>query len=202
VRSLSANVVDSMQQPQSKVAPLMWGAAAVVGAAWGICKWLQHRPRTAAPKYKLVACDMDGTLLNQHHKISDRNVCGDTPLRHLPQLVSCYHPCSSRLSPSTCPCCMFLYPEQAAVLRKLHQLGVHVVLCSGRMLAALEPFEHALGIDMNLVCYNGAVSMGTKWVPCLYQSLRYHRRDLVESCVGAGVLADHSTFVDHFLLRL
>jgi HAD superfamily hydrolase (TIGR01484 family) len=57
-----------------------------------------------------------------------------------------------------------LSPTSKRVLRRLHERGVQVVLCSGRMLFAMEPYERELDIDMPMVCYNGSVVVGRKCV--------------------------------------
>jgi len=75
------------------------------------------------PKYCMVATDLDSTLLNNKHQISERN---------------------------------------AAMLRKLHDMGLHVVLCSGRMAPCMHPYERALRMDLNMVSYNGAVAFATE----------------------------------------
>ena len=75
-------------------------------------------------RYRMVATDMDCTLLDASHSISERAM---------------------------------------TVLRELHRLGIHIVLCSGRMLHCLTPYESRLQMDLNLVCYNGAVVVGSRY---------------------------------------
>jgi len=78
---------------------------------------------TKDTKYRLVATDLDGTLLDHHHKITDRN---------------------------------------AKIIQLLAANGIHVVLISGRMTSCMVDYENRLGIDMNMVCYNGAAAIGRK----------------------------------------
>jgi hypothetical protein len=122
----AAVVFPSLAMPSLKAVLALTGAsAAALYAAYRLL--YKHTPAPTAAKdpkrYKLVACDMDGTLLNAEHKVSARN---------------------------------------RAALQRLQAQGVHVVLCSGRMLRTLEPLESELGIDMNMVCYNGAMAVGEK----------------------------------------
>lgn len=68
----------------------------------------------------MLATDMDSTLLNDNHQLTDTN---------------------------------------KAALHLLHGRGIHILLCSGRMSPCMFPYEHQLGIDMNMVCYNGALAL-------------------------------------------
>lgn len=66
-------------QSESKSSTVWYVAAAgaTVAAAAGVWYALRQRKKKDVPAdgFKLVACDMDGTLLDANHKISPRNVC-------------------------------------------------------------------------------------------------------------------------------
>jgi len=74
-------------------------------------------------KYKMVASDLDGTLLDKNKQISNRNV---------------------------------------KVIQELASRGVHVCLITGRMTGCVLDYEKRLGLDMHLVCHNGASGCGPK----------------------------------------
>ena len=72
---------------------------------------------------KLIASDMDDTLLNSDTKISERN---------------------------------------AAAIRKAIDKGIIFMIATGRMYVSVKPFADALGLDVPLVTYNGALVKGSK----------------------------------------
>ena len=72
---------------------------------------------------KLIASDMDDTLLNSDTKISERN---------------------------------------AAAIRKAIDAGIIFMIATGRMYVSVKPFADALGLDVPLVTYNGALVKGSK----------------------------------------
>jgi Cof subfamily protein (haloacid dehalogenase superfamily) len=51
-------------------------------------------------------------------------------------------------------------PRTAEALRAAHKKGVEITLASGRMTPAMEDTAEALGIDCNIVSYNGAAVCG------------------------------------------
>lgn len=67
--------------------------------------------------YKLISADMDGTLLNQNHVLSDKTV---------------------------------------TTLKKVRELGIKVVLVSGREYNSLRFFMKQLGLENFTICLNGA----------------------------------------------
>ena len=72
---------------------------------------------------RLIASDMDDTLLNSDTKISERN---------------------------------------AAAIRKAIDAGIIFMIATGRMYVSVKPFADALGLDVPLVTYNGALVKGSK----------------------------------------
>ena len=72
---------------------------------------------------KLIASDMDDTLLNSNTKISERN---------------------------------------AAAIRKAIDAGIIFMIATGRMYVSVKPYADALGLDVPLVTYNGALVKGSK----------------------------------------
>ena len=72
---------------------------------------------------RLLALDIDGTLLNSKFKISALD---------------------------------------AAALRRAHELGVEIILCTGRRHTFAMPIAHLLGFEMWLCTSNGAVTRSTK----------------------------------------
>ena len=72
---------------------------------------------------RLIASDMDDTLLNSDTKISERN---------------------------------------AAAIRKAIEKGIVFLIATGRMYVSVKPFADALGLDVPLVTYNGALVKGSK----------------------------------------
>ena len=74
--------------------------------------------RTYEKKIKLIATDLDGTLLGNDGKIPARNV---------------------------------------SALREAIASGVYVTISTGRMFASTRRFAAEIGIDIPLICYNGAM---------------------------------------------
>lgn len=72
---------------------------------------------------KLIASDMDDTLLNSKTKLSERN---------------------------------------AAAIRKAIDAGIVFLIATGRMYVSVKPYADALGLDVPLVTYNGALVKGSK----------------------------------------
>ena len=72
---------------------------------------------------RLIASDMDDTLLNSDTKISERN---------------------------------------AAAIRNAIARGIIFLIATGRMYVSVKPFADALGLDVPLVTYNGALVKGSK----------------------------------------
>ncbi len=72
----------------------------------------------ALPRYRLVALDMDGTLLDDRFEVSERN---------------------------------------ARAIRAGLAAGVRFVLATGRPYRSARPYALALGLDVPIICYNGAV---------------------------------------------
>lgn len=70
---------------------------------------------------KLIASDMDDTLLNSSREISPRN---------------------------------------EAAIKKAIDSGIVFTLASGRMYCSMRPYAEKLGLDVPLVCYNGALVKG------------------------------------------
>lgn len=70
------------------------------------------------PRFRLVALDMDGTLLDDRLQVSPRN---------------------------------------AQAIRAGLAAGVRFVLATGRPFRSARPYAQALGLDVPLICYNGAV---------------------------------------------
>jgi hypothetical protein len=85
---------------------------------------VQHRGVDSGRQLRLLATDMDSTLLDNHHQLSDVN---------------------------------------RNALQRLHGMGIQVLLCSGRMSPCMFPYEKLLGIDMNMVCYNGALAIRQRY---------------------------------------
>ncbi|MDR3597764.1 Cof-type HAD-IIB family hydrolase [Clostridium sp.] len=69
-------------------------------------------------KYKLICIDMDGTLLNSKHKISD-------------------------ISKKT--------------LIKAHDMGVHIVITTGRTYVDAEAYSDSMGLKSPIIAFTGAV---------------------------------------------
>jgi Cof subfamily protein (haloacid dehalogenase superfamily) len=69
-------------------------------------------------KYKLICIDMDGTLLNSNHKISD-------------------------ISKKT--------------LIKAHDMGVHIVITTGRTYVDAEAYSDSMGLNSPIIAFTGAV---------------------------------------------
>ncbi len=72
---------------------------------------------------KLIACDMDDTLLNKECKISPRN---------------------------------------AAAVQRAAAAGKIFLIATGRMYVSVRPYAEALGLDVPLVTYNGALVKGSR----------------------------------------
>ena len=72
---------------------------------------------------KLIASDMDDTLLNSNTKLSERN---------------------------------------AAAIHKAIDKGIVFLIATGRMYVSVKPYADALGLDVPLVTYNGALVKGSK----------------------------------------
>ena len=72
---------------------------------------------------KLIASDMDDTLLNSNTKLSERN---------------------------------------AAAIHKAIAKGIVFMIATGRMYVSVKPYADALGLDVPLVTYNGALVKGSK----------------------------------------
>ena len=72
---------------------------------------------------KLIASDMDDTLLNSKNVISERN---------------------------------------GATIRKAIDAGIVFLIATGRMYVSVKPYADALGLDVPLVTYNGALVKGSK----------------------------------------
>ena len=72
---------------------------------------------------RLIASDMDDTLLNSHNVISERN---------------------------------------AKAIHKAITKGIIFVIATGRMYVSVKPYADALGLDVPLVTYNGALVKGSK----------------------------------------
>jgi len=52
--------------------------------------------------------------------------------------------------------------DNKTALQNLYDAGVKICLASGRMVTAMTPIEQHLGMDLNLVCYNGACAVGPR----------------------------------------
>lgn len=74
-------------------------------------------------KIEAVATDLDGTLLNSDHKISDYN---------------------------------------KRVLNKVSELGIPVIIATGRLYTSLYKYKQELGLLTPVVCYNGAMVVDGK----------------------------------------
>ena len=72
---------------------------------------------------KLIASDMEDTLLNSNTKLSERN---------------------------------------AAAIHKAIAKGIVFMIATGRMYVSVKPYADALGLDVPLVTYNGALVKGSK----------------------------------------
>ncbi len=68
-------------------------------------------------KYKLVALDLDDTLLNKEHELTSRTI---------------------------------------SVIKRIQNMGVNVILATGRMLVSAIPFVEKLGLKGPVITYNGA----------------------------------------------
>ncbi|MDO4922298.1 MAG: Cof-type HAD-IIB family hydrolase [Phascolarctobacterium sp.] len=79
---------------------------------------------------KLIACDMDDTLLNKDCKISPRN---------------------------------------AAAVKKAVAAGRIFLIATGRMYVSVRPYAEALGLDVPLVTYNGALVKGSRSGKVFYE---------------------------------
>ncbi|QZN93533.1 Cof-type HAD-IIB family hydrolase [Limosilactobacillus panis] len=82
---------------------------------------------------KMIALDLDNTLLNSNKEISPRN---------------------------------------EAVLKKLHQQGIHVVLCTGRPINAIWPYIEQLGLtdsDDYTITFNGGLVINNRTKDHLYE---------------------------------
>ena len=86
---------------------------------------------------KLIASDMDDTLLNSNTKLSERN---------------------------------------AAAIHKAIAKGIVFMIATGRMYVSVKPYADALGLDVPLVTYNGALvpeSRQNLWArSCITRKLR------------------------------
>ena len=72
---------------------------------------------------RLIASDMDDTLLNSETKISERN---------------------------------------AAAIHRAIDKGIIFLIATGRMYVSVKPYADALGLDVPLVTYNGALVKGSR----------------------------------------
>lgn len=82
-------------------------------------------------KYKLVALDLDGTLLNNKNTISEYT---------------------------------------SSILNKLDNLGIKIVIATGRSYSSLKPKIKKLKLEHPVVCYNGAMIRNGKNDEILYNS--------------------------------
>jgi Cof subfamily protein (haloacid dehalogenase superfamily) len=71
-------------------------------------------------KYKLIALDVDGTLLNDHYELSDKT---------------------------------------RQIIRKVHDAGSRIVLCTGRGPTSTIPILQELGLEGTLITHNGAATV-------------------------------------------
>jgi Cof subfamily protein (haloacid dehalogenase superfamily) len=83
-------------------------------------------------KYKLICIDMDGTLLNSEHKISENT---------------------------------------KDAIRKAHNIGVHIVVSTGRLFADAESFSELIGVKSPIIASNGAVIRGIEKNDIIYKSV-------------------------------
>lgn len=82
--------------------------------------------------YKMICIDMDGTLLNRKHKISEKS---------------------------------------KTAIRKAHNMGVHVVVCTGRLYADAEAYSDLIGVKSPIIASNGAVIRGVNRKDIIYKSI-------------------------------
>lgn len=83
-----------------------------------------------AMQYKLIALDIDGTLLNDDYELTERTV---------------------------------------STLRKVHEAGSRIVLCTGRAPASAVPIMETLGFEGVLISHNGAATVQTPGSRLLYE---------------------------------
>lgn len=104
---------------------------------------------------KLVAVDMDGTLLNRTGKVSDRN---------------------------------------AEALRRLQQRGIETVICTGRKYEdAVVPLK-AQGLEMDVICMNGAAVYDRSGTLLLEQPLEEQQvKEILRCCEGEEIIFDFMT---------
>lgn len=85
-------------------------------------------------------------------------------------------------------------PATATALRRLYDLGVRIILASGRMSARVLPYIHELGLDLDLIAYNGAEvreCRNGEWMPVLSRTLSDRTRDTV-----FALCRDHGHFLN------
>lgn len=98
---------------------------------------------------KLIASDMDDTLLNSNTKLSERN---------------------------------------AAAIHKAIAKGIVFMIATGHMYVSVKPYADALGLDVPLVTYNGALVKGSKSGKVYYEHpLKLDTAlELLAYCKGKG----------------
>jgi Cof subfamily protein (haloacid dehalogenase superfamily) len=81
-------------------------------------------------------------------------------------------------------------PASAAALRKIADLGIRIILASGRMAARIEPFIRELDLPLDLVAYNGAEVRACRpggWDPIHVRLLSERtRREVFRLCRDQG----------------
>ena len=85
-------------------------------------------------------------------------------------------------------------PASAAALRRLSTLGVRIILASGRMTARVVPYIRELGLDLDLIAYNGAEVREHRegdWQPVLARTLSDRARDAIFT-----LCRDHGHFLN------
>ncbi|WP_320046320.1 Cof-type HAD-IIB family hydrolase [uncultured Ilyobacter sp.] len=108
-------------------------------------------------KIKIVAIDLDGTLLNSHHEVSPKNV---------------------------------------DVLKKLEKNGVKVVITTGRAYEATIKFYKEIGLNGEVICYNGAVVYDKDHNP-VWKNILDHETGLELVKVGEKFNTYHHGFIDN-----
>jgi hypothetical protein len=53
-----------------------------------------------------------------------------------------------------------IHPDNVHALREAHRRGIHVAICSGRMVPRIEPIVDCLGVDCAIIAYNGGKVVG------------------------------------------
>lgn len=118
-------------------------------------------------KFKLIALDVDGTLLNDHYQITEKT---------------------------------------KATIRRVHEAGSRIVLCTGRGPASTIPILQELGLEGTMITHNGAATVhldagGNKLLHQYAFSLE-EIRAMLEYVRKEGVHFDVSTAFEMHIERL